>query len=361
MAVTFVNVKIARLIVHEIFGRNPQSPVRAPNLSQHCTDIEGNARATFLDRLTKALGAGSSCVEMEVQADGADSVYQLGLELLSSPDEPSYVEISGTIASLLYQAQTSAAIPGGVVIVFSGTLGSENRPFFAIIKAEVQEGFRTRVEEEGRLELELISDLFLTPQQKLYKIGVFVSKKIIVPTTPSPKDFEVYVYDSNILHNESANAAKYFAEAFLGCVVPQTSKYLTKKFFEITKHFIDSHEDFDDVRRVDLKGALFTYLKVATTSTISFSDFSDQFLKAKEKQTYSKHMQGEGFPNVAVKKDTSLIDKTLKSIRIFFTSGVQISVPGVEPSKVVKVIDAKENSTIIEIQGRLSTRLKAVS
>lgn len=355
MALDFANVQISRLIVHEIYGRDPARANRAPSLSDQCSTVADKARATFVDRLTKALGTDSHCTEMEIAEDGPTSTFQLSAKLLECASDRDFVEISGTIATALQRAQTSALIPGGVVIVFNGTAGSNDQRFAAVIKAEVQEGFQKRIE-QGHLTLQLVQDLFLTPQQKLYKIGLFVEQ------TPSEskddprqvREFQAYVYDSNMVAHETAGAAKYFAEAFLGCVVPKTAKHLTQKFYRYTKEFINEHPDFDDARKVDLIGALYTYLKVAQTRTISAVEFAGSYLKgAKEKSAYTAYMGDREFPTIAVPKDLALITQQLKRVKLRFTSDVSISAPADGFSEKIKVERETREFTYLRVQGQI--------
>ncbi len=115
----------------------------------------------------------------------------------SKSTDNAFVQISSTLTLKLQHAQLSAAIPGGVVVCIVGTIGNPAHRFAAVIKAERQEGFRKRVR-NGQTTLQLIRDLFLTPTQKLYKIGFFVElNRPRANQTPAVADYQAHVYDSN--------------------------------------------------------------------------------------------------------------------------------------------------------------------
>ena len=72
------------------------------------------------------------------------------------------------------RAQLNRNIPGGMLIVFDGTVGAGNHAFLGTIKAETQSGFRRHEDEKKRIITEFLNNVFLTPATRLFKIAMFV-------------------------------------------------------------------------------------------------------------------------------------------------------------------------------------------
>ena len=117
-------------------------------------------------------------------------------------------------------------IPGGMVVVFTGTIGHPEQRYLGCIKAEPHDGFTLR-RNAAQLTLELLKDLFLTPKAKLYKIGMFVEP--LKDNSPVQHDeqgcfgFSACVYDSLMTTSNRDAAAQYFYEGFLGCAFPENA------------------------------------------------------------------------------------------------------------------------------------------
>jgi hypothetical protein len=62
-------------------------------------------------------------------------------------------------------------MPGGLGVVFDRTVGNPAAPFFAVMKAELHEGFV----KTNDLQAQFVSDLFPSPQDQTLQIGIFVS------------------------------------------------------------------------------------------------------------------------------------------------------------------------------------------
>lgn len=348
----FANLRIQKIIIHEIFKRNDDGTIPPPKYNSSLTQLDTIGIQTLQNRIVNALGDNSHSIEMDVANSSEGSTFQLGASLLKAGNDD-FVETSKRIAYKLAEAQNTRNIPGGIVLIFSGITGLNNYTTWGIIKAEVHEGFIKENESDVIL-LRYITDLLLTPQQRLYKLGMFIEIGDSTPesTERLPSDFKNYVYDHNMTRNETQHAAYYFYRDFLGCNYSPTDKKLTSDFYYETKNFIKS-SDFSEEERGELNTALFTYMKVSQEQIVHVEGFADEFLPSEEKkQEYINYMESKSFPTHAVGKDLTYIKAKLKQRKVTFTTNVKIIAPADEFNQLVQIRpDAENEQTVVTIKG----------
>ena len=105
---------------------------------------------------------------------------------------------------------------------------SDNKFFFFVIKAELQEVFNIANDE-----LNLIKDVFLSPAKDFYKIGFFIEHG---------KSFLPFMYDDQF-SLQKKDLTEYFYGTFLGLTTDRNDRLRAKNFFEDTKAFIDVNID----------------------------------------------------------------------------------------------------------------------
>jgi nucleoid-associated protein YejK len=352
----FANLRIQRIVIHEIFKRNDDGTIVPLKYNSDLTLLDSIGLQTLQNRIVNALGDNSHSIEMDVVDSSAESSFQLGASLLKA-ENVEFVDISKRIAYKLAEAQNTRNIPGGVVLIFSGTTGLNNYATWGILKAEIHEGFIKENVSEALL-LRYITDLLLTPQQRLYKLGMFIEIGRTDSDSPDrlPTDFKNYVYDHNMTRNETQHAAYYFYRDFLGCSYSPTDKKLTSDFYYETKNFIKSSE-LSDEEKGELNTALFTYMKVSQEQIIHVEEFADDFLPTEEiKQEYISYMESKSFPTHAVGKDLSYIRNKLKQRKLTFTSNVKIIAPADEFNQLVQIQPDRDNEhTLVKIKGSVET------
>lgn len=347
----FENFRIDRIIAHEIFKRDENRQVVEPEYSNELTTLEGRGLITLQDRIISSLGQGSHSLKMDVVSDGVDSTFQKAANIVDSNDDK-FVNISKELTYSLARAQFSRRIPGGVVVLMDGLTGADSYKYVLIIKAEIHSGFNKTTDGQ-KLILEYLSDLLLTPQQKFYKIGIFIEKESSNGDEEirSSDEFETFVYDHNIkAKDEEHKAAQYFYESFLGCAFSPTNKKLTKDFYYHTKKFINN-SDVEDDQKVDLHNSLYVYLKVSQNQTIKTSDFANEYLGTDLKDRYLDYMETKEFPQNSIMKDISYLKRKLKKRRIKFTSDVQLVAPSNNFDQLVKITQTNTTKTFLEIEG----------
>jgi hypothetical protein len=314
---SFENLVVEKVVLHEVFKRRHDGALIAPRYAKQLVALPPDAMASFTERVIDAMGDASQSMELEIAEYGPDSAVGLAAILVGKPDG-AFITGSTTLADKLANAQQAKNLPGGIVVVFTGTVSASSRPFVGIVKAEKQSGFRER-----GTAIQYLTDLFLTPASKLYKIGFFTladARRIL------PEAWRAHVYDSHMTQRNREGAAKYFYGTFLGCRMPENSAYLTRSFFENTREFIRQLSVEPEVKD-DLLTSLYTYLKVDQTPTIQVNSFSTAYLPNETQDDYTNYMRSKSFPLTAVQKDIGDLQGQLRKRRVRFSGSIELSGP----------------------------------
>lgn len=343
----FSNIFIERIVIHEIFRRDENRKIITPRYGDSLSELGEDGIDVLEERIINAIGKDSRCMEMEIEKIESTSCAAIVSNLLDL-DDKAYIEKSKKIADKLADAQTSMKIPGGVVVVIQGTCGSEEtKRFICIIKAEIHSGF-TRNEEYI---LTYLSDLLLTPQQKLYKIAVFLEKDDNSNDKLDEK-FNLVIYDQNMKKSDTNEAATYFYQTFLGSKFKRNSKIKTRDFYDFTKKHINSL-NISDEDKFSLNMALYSYIKTPNES-ISVDEFATTYLNENLIDDYKIYMNNNNIPEICFKKNTAYIDSKLKQRRIKFTNEISVSGPANEFNEKIIIKESEdENITILEIRGKI--------
>jgi hypothetical protein len=337
----FQNLSILRLIVHEVAQRSDSNVPGEISFGSGLLKLKPEARDTLIKRMVDALGSKSYCVEVEISDRSRNSACGIAKRLLTSKDT-AFKTASKKLPEKLSQAQVSRNIPGGILVVMNGLTGAPPVEYCAVIKAEVHAGFHKRSQNK-QVTAEFLADLFLTPQQKLYKIGIFLR---------SGADFNAYVYDHNMTRAETKQAAKYFYESFLGCRIADSSSAQTQAFFLNAREFFNDLET-DVSQKMNYQDAMYTYLRNENNTLISVGEFTSTYLQPEHQDRFVAHMREAGFPEISVNKDLSLIRNKLKRRVMRFSSGVSLVRRNGLLNEVVRVAASDGSQTTLVITGRL--------
>lgn len=314
---SFENLVVTRVVLHEVFKRRHDGGKVDPRHGDHLISLSAEAMNTFIDRIIDAMGAVSKSMEMQISKYTPESAVAIASALVGVPDNE-FITRSSVYADMLADAQQAKNIPGGKVIVFSGTVGATSLPFVAVMKAEKSGGFR-----EGLTALEYFNDIFLTAASKLYKIGFFTQT---APGQELPAGWRANIYDNQMVDRNPDHAAQYFYGHFLGCAIPENSAHMTRAFFEHTRTFVRDLPVEPEVRE-DLLTSLTMYLKVDQTPTIQVSAFSNSYIPTEARDAYTNFMESKRFPLNAVPKDTTEIKSKLRRRRVRFTGNIELTAP----------------------------------
>lgn len=313
------NMTVRRVCLHEVYKRTEDKTVAPPTYSAGLLKLDGRGMDAFRSRVHAAFKADAQCMEMTIARHPEGSVSTLGVEMVEK-DTPGFVARSRGIADKLADAQVSRQIPGGLVVIFDGTVGNPARRFFGVMKAELHEGFLRG----DNLEATFVDSLFLTPKTKLYKIGLFVANEAGTPMLPS--GWTATVYDSQLTASQRDGAAAYFHSVFLGLDIPENNAQRVRQFWEKTRDFINS-APVDQEKRFDLFNSLTSYLKTDQSPTIQVGQFAERYLNGELGDNYREHMERERFPTRAIGKDISEVIGSLRLRRFRFPNSIQLSGP----------------------------------
>jgi hypothetical protein len=327
----FENLTVDRLIIHEVHRRLDDKQPVSPSYGQQILSLSSEAMDFFRERIVAAMGSNSQSMLMSIAPVVPGCAVEIARDLLAA-NAVNFVAQSRRYPDKLTSVQTARNIPGGVVIVFTGTAGNPARRIVGIVKAETHNGFR----HTPNLQVQYLKDLFMGPQTKLFKIGVFLYDGT-TSISAMPSGWEAVIYDKQMTLRNRDGGANYFYESFLGCTLPVNSAQLTRRFFEGTREFINAI-DVSDEKKADLLTGLYTYLKVDQSPTLELAVFSSQYLGPKLKDDYESFMSAKSFPTIAVSKDTSDIQSYLRKRRLKFSRDIQLTAP---PDAFAELIEVR--------------------
>jgi hypothetical protein len=317
--VLFENLNISRIAVHEVFRRNDDNSIKPPAHATVLEVLSAEAIGAFRLRMTDALSGQTQSLQMQIMKIGAGSFLETAEELCAS-DDSTFLAGSQTIATKLAEAQMSRRIPGGMVIVFDGTIGAASIPFVGVIKAEVQQGFR-RSTAGAKAVIEFLNNIFLTPATRLYKIGLMVFEDT---TKTKPEGRHAFIFDSNISASNREAAATYFYEGFLGCSLPSDGPYETMRFFDLTKAFIQG-SDLQPEKKRDLVDSLYVFVRDEQAPTFTTDQFSNRYLPDDLQDPYADFMTTKKFTQNAVVRNTSQMGNRLRRRKLKFGREIELS------------------------------------
>lgn len=348
-----LNLTVGRICLHEVHRRPDEGPQKKPTYGTGMLNLGPEAMDAFRQRVVAAFKANAQCMEMTIREFGAGSVVAHGIELLTKPNRD-FVAKSQVFADALASAQASRQIPGGLMVVFDGTVGNPATPFFGLMKAELHEGFIKKDD----LQAEFVNDLFLSPKTKLYKIGLFIEDDA-KPRPALPDGWQPIVYDSAMTASQRDAAATYFYSTFLGLDIPDNAAQQVKKFFEETKAFIRSAR-LPEEDKVDLFNGLYNYLKLDKGNTVQTTKFAETYMEGDLADDYLAHMKGKRFPAAAIAKDISELSGMLRWRKLKFPRAITLSGPPDAISELVTIdtVPGENGKTItrVMINGELQSQ-----
>ena len=337
------NLQVHEVILHEVFRRGNDREAITPLYGEATENLGNEAKDALCDRIVTAMTSSTRCVQMAVTRTGAESMIAKVMALVDS-DEINYIRLSKGVADKLTEEQQSRQIPGGVLVVFRGEAGVPARRLVGVIKAEIHNGFTRENGEQGP-SLKFLTQLMLTAQTKLYKIGFFIEEAPHAVGEPEQR-WEAHIYDETLTMGNRDGAAKYFYEGFLGLGFPASSARQTKQFHEHTKTFIQGLR-LEEEDKIVLFNALVTYLKADQTPTVGIDAFATAYFGDEAiKDAYRDHMRSKGFPDTPVNKDISDLKSSLRTRRLSFHNKIRVSGPADEFEKlvVIRLVDGEPDS-----------------
>jgi hypothetical protein len=353
--INLANLKFKKVIMHQIFGKEDKQPHATVDPSKNLFKMTDEATEILHTRLTDAAGRNSKAFDLEVGNSSKDSFYDIAINLKNKSDKI-FIDKSTAIAHLLAEKQTSSNMPGGYLLIIEAEDNDDKRFVLIVIKAELHEAFRSE-KKKGESILQVLNDIFLSPSQKLYKLGVIYEKEN--PKGASPNNlYGCFLFDDQFRRN--VKPAEYFYSNFLGFDISNNAKIQSQNFYNETFNFIKSNIQ-DTKEKFSLINELKNVFTINTDTTITPSDFSKNYIrKAELRDKYAT----EVLPNfrASIIKDSTLIDYKLAHKKWDFPNKINLSGPEENFDESVKLIsDSKglqnldpsdKTYSIIKIKGR---------
>ncbi len=347
----FEGLTIERIIAHSIFARGKDKQLIPPQTSDVVIPLDIESRDLVQIRITEALGSASHGIEVHIAKSEKTSFMQQAAEMIHM-DEAAFIKQSKQLALDLAEAQTNPKWPAGVLMILSGKVGAQQKPYLAAIKAETDRGFNIE-ESNGGVSLKLIKKMLLSQTQRLYKIGMLIEINYQKPNPDgyAPANYRTFLFDHLLTSTETKSAAAYFYDAFLGMNIVGSSKHQTRTFYEETKNFINSLP-VEVEEKYSLLEALRSELR-SNNGTISVKAFASEHLPKEQAAAFISTMKDKGLPETAIVKDLDYIKSKLRRPRsVLFSTGVKIQVPAEKDLKeLVEVAPQMDGYTSVRVKG----------
>lgn len=337
------NLKIEKIVIHQIYQREPDGEAKKPNKSSALIRFDYNAMETFKTRVIDALGSHSKAVDMVIVRQGSEEVASY-VEKLSLADDEEFINIAYNVAEKLTESQVRRSIPGGILVVFKGVYDLPEKSFIGIMKAEIHSAYeKTENVITHEISLKYVEEALLTPATKLYKTAGFFEQDCENKGNDLNNKWSVAISDSQISQTDGKAAAHYFYSTFLGCGYPESSARTTREFYDATCSYL-SKMDITEEKRNDLHNALVSYLKYENTQVVSANEFSERYFDLDERDNFSEYISKKGLPLTAFTKDIDQISSKLKSRKISFSKNLKLTAPADVFKDLVEIESITKNN-----------------
>lgn len=355
MNINFDNLAINRVVMHTIIAKRKDEDTASCKFDNSLVEVTDEVIRLIKKRLVDAAGKNSRAFELEINDTHEDSFFFLCNEITGA-DNSKFLELSRKITKRLALSQTRTIESGGYLILIDSQLQNSQRDVYIVIKAELHEALRQK-QVDGKSTLQMLNDIFLSPSQKLYKIGA-IFERLEEKELPYPNnEYSGFLFDDQFRYDNTP--AEYFYKDFLGFHTKSNSKLLTRSFFKETKDFI--LKNFDDYETKNgLLASLKVEMDVSKEKSFTPSEFRDKYLDDDSSKLKFSQQVVDHFPSTFV-KDTSLLDHDLKNKKITFPNNIKIMGPEKKVNTNVKIFennrefqkfDNTNNHTVVLIKGK---------
>jgi hypothetical protein len=336
--ITFNSLEYKRAIIHTILERKQED---ACSLVEETNEIiPFNPRMTVMltRRLLDAMGRKGKGFNLEVWDVAPESFYSTCHNLHRKSDAE-FIAASKHLATKLAGLQTQGIIPDSYLLFIEAVdrTYKNGSPVYIAIKTEPHEALK-----HTGTAVEVLDGLFLSPSQKLYKVGMMFEDENA--DRPAPNDcYSGYLFDESF--GGTSNLAKYFYDKFLGFSAKHNGALQSKDFYEMTRGLIMSKAPVEDRDR--LLGALKSVFTVDVSPTIRPSDFGEHYIA---EPTFKAHFTAKVVSKLpgSFLKDKTLIGNALKNRKVSFGE-FSITGPDEDFASKVKQIKTRQELESIDL------------
>lgn len=349
-SLSFNSLEIKRVIIHKILERKEHDACSLVEETDEIIECTPRMKLMIIERLLDAMGRRGKGFYLEIGDVASDSYFMLCNGLLRKKASE-FISVSKVLATKLAGLQTKGEIPDSYLMFIEAVDKTyHDTPMYITIKAEPHAAFK----QTGNI-VELMENLFLSPSQKLYKVGILFENHDEEKAFPND-NFGGYVFDEQF--NGTSNLAKYFYEGYLGFTLLHNGPLQSKKFYDLTSGLIMSKAPLED--RDDLLDALKTVFKADVSIWIRPNEFVENYVGDPTLKSLFIAKVVSKLPS-SILKSVELLDFSLSNRKVNF-GAFSITGPDSEFADKVRVIKNKDeldkidfnnpNQTVVVMPGR---------
>jgi hypothetical protein len=348
--IDFSALTFKRAAAHRIMKKEPGADHGIAELDDKLLHITTEVIDLIKERLVKSVGRTAKAFVLEIGDSSYGTFFDMCYNLKTVGDNE-FLKMTGDIALHLAKAQTSTSYPGGYLI-FLEAYTDEGKSVYIAIKAELHDTLRYEYTYESS-RLHLLDDVFLSPSQKLYKIGViyeldYENMKISKEKPFPNNEFGCFLYDDQF--NPDSKPAEYFYKDFLGFSIDNNPKIQSKKFYENTEDFIIYNID-ELGRKKELLNALrHEFTDNTEERRLKPHDFAAAYFNDEE-LTENYFSQVAAYLPQNITKDTSLIKSNLEWRKVNFPNKVNVSSPAATFDINIQIVESQEDLDALNLEG----------
>lgn len=354
-AINFDKIEIKKGVMHHIVAKGKEDEYAAVNYEPSTFTPDANITTLIRERLVTASGKKSKAFELKIGDFSTGSFFD-HIKDLKSANDAKFFSASKKIADLLAQSQTTSIIPGGVFILLNCIDKAINKTLFIVIKAELHKAATSKTV-KGHTSLQVLNEIFLSPSQRLYKVGIIYEREDKSKTYPNDS-YTCFLFDEQF-RTDGKKPAEYFYKTFLGFSIDENSQIQIKRFYDNSHSFITNYVS-DHEEKIDLLNALKNELLLSTEEAVTPFDFGKKYIKDDELLDLYVNRVSNGLPP-SIAKDTILVKNQLSRKTLVFPNSIKITgeaesfdanVSLIKSNAELKRIALDDEYTIIKIKGK---------
>ncbi|HEY5590176.1 MAG TPA: nucleoid-associated protein [Paludibacter sp.] len=331
---------IDKLIIHDVPKHKKDELGAGPNYSENESTITDGLRVFFQDKIKAALNSDQS-IKVCFKEETDSSVPLCAHSIINSDDD--FVKLSKDIATNLYNIQkgNNAA---GILLILKGRISTLT--ICVILKLERDNGAQLVLNAETKtFNVEEVHDLMLTKKTKIFKVTLFINRSI------SGTDYDGQLMDYQINPKNKKEINTFFLD-FMGCIPYADPKISTKRFYNLTREFIDTIPNL--IQRSQYIQDLNSYLR-KNQATINPREFAEDYMtETQHKNQYRDYLLSKGFEFTTYTKDTILVNSHISRILVEFENGISIlGTDGTFEDKVLLTEDEQTGECKAEIKSKI--------
>lgn len=309
-------LKIKRAIMHRILAVEEQRGYFRVDPNPSLIALDNNIKKLIKDRLVNSCGKQGKSFELEINDDSHESCFDRIKDIGDEADSE-FITSSIELAQMLANCQEKkVSTPPGYFLLIEAEQGVGNKlPVYIIMKAEKQDALN-----DNGTSVQALTNIFLSPAQKLYKAGVFEQVNDNQPR--KKEDFKAYLFDSQF--NDGTKLAEYFYKDFLGLTINGNSQIQTKLFYDSTVSLIDKCYKNDADQKTKSRDLLRATMLSETTS-INAHEVVMNIIPLNDRDRFNSELTDD-FP-ISFTKDTSLIQNKMSRRSLFVGTAIKLTAP----------------------------------